>query len=468
MSSLRSSVKSPLAVVLAALVLFLANLISRFPGVTNWDSDEQYAQAVSGHFTDWHPPIMAWLWSALRLLADGSGPLFVLHIFFYWLGLGLIALALHALKYRKAAWGIIAVGIFPPFLAMNANILKDVGLAASFLASFAIVFWYRARDKKVPFGAAAIAALLLFYGIMVRANGIFGGAPLIIYMLRPGLLARPVRFLSACLLIALLAIPAFNLFNHKIIGAESAHPFRSLQIFDVAGIAYFSGDITVFEQGKFSKDFIANCYDPMMWDSLGSLGKCKVFWNTGYQHQTRMWLGAILHHPLAYAEHRLAHFNSELGFVVPRHHDDGAVQRAIKYGVPLHVEPLSSLAKAVDYLEAVPLAAPAFAFVLGMIMLTIVYSKSPSSLDQAALCLLLSGLLYASGFLIVGVASEYRYQFWPMLSIFAAFVIAMPEHSCRFRSPNSIDWVRVGILGMTVMIMLVSQIVEGDALFPNG
>jgi hypothetical protein len=194
-------------------------------------------QAVSGHFNDWHPPIMAWLWSLLRLISDGPGPLFFLHVFFYWLGFGLIALALHNMNYRKTAWAIVAVAVFPPFILMNVNISKDVGLAVSFLASFAITFWFRVQDKKVPVIILFIAVILLFYGIMVRVNGIFAGAPLIIYMVRPALFGRPVSFLAVCLFIVFLAIPACYFFNHKIIGAESAGARRSLELFDFAGIS---------------------------------------------------------------------------------------------------------------------------------------------------------------------------------------------------------------------------------------
>jgi hypothetical protein len=460
--------KNAVALILVGFACFLTNLFRRFPGVMSWDSKEQYAQAVTGYFDDWHPPIMAWLWSALRLIAGGPGPLFFLHIFLYWFGFGLIALVLHNMNCRKTAWGIFGVALLPPFIRMNVGILKDVGLAVSFLASFAITFWFRVQDKKFRLIPLFIAAILLFYGILVRANGIFAGAPLIIYMVRPGLFGRPVRFLAVSLLIVFLAIPASNFFNHKIIGAVSSDSYHSLEIFDVAGIAYFSGDVSVFEQGNFSNDYIANCYVPMMWDTLDGRDKCNAVWNTPYANQTKMWLEAILHHPLAYAEHRFAHFNSELGFVVPRHHAADPVREAIKYGVPFHVEPFTAKQRAVDYVEVNPFTAPVFAFVLGLVMLTIIYSKNPSLLDQGALCLFLSGLLYASGYLIVGVASDYRYQFWTMLSIFSAFVICMANHARHFCYPNSTDWVRIGILGMTALITLVSQIVEGDALFPKG
>ena len=98
--------KNSVAIPVVAFMLFLANFANRFPGVTNWDSKEQFAQAVTGHFADWQPPIMAWVWSKLRLIADGSGPLFFLQIFCYWLGFGLIALILHRMNFKRRRGGL--------------------------------------------------------------------------------------------------------------------------------------------------------------------------------------------------------------------------------------------------------------------------------------------------------------------------------------------------------------------------
>src|SRR5262249_7858281 len=84
----------PASVAIIAALLFAANLFVGFPGVANDDSASQYGQAVDQRFNDWHPPIMAWLWSIFRLLADGNGPMFCFHVACYWLGFGLIAVAL--------------------------------------------------------------------------------------------------------------------------------------------------------------------------------------------------------------------------------------------------------------------------------------------------------------------------------------------------------------------------------------
>ena len=131
---------SNISIPLVATFLFLANIVYGFPGIGTVDSDQQYAQAASGHLTDWHPPIMGWLWSHLPFFSAGNALLFILHVSFYWLGFGLIAFALGRVGQRAAAWGVILVGIAPPIISLDVHILNDVGLAVSFLSAFAIVF----------------------------------------------------------------------------------------------------------------------------------------------------------------------------------------------------------------------------------------------------------------------------------------------------------------------------------------
>lgn len=38
-------------------------LSAYWPGAMMWDSFEQYHQTLSHRYVDWHPPIMAWIWS---------------------------------------------------------------------------------------------------------------------------------------------------------------------------------------------------------------------------------------------------------------------------------------------------------------------------------------------------------------------------------------------------------------------
>ncbi|HSV22571.1 MAG TPA: hypothetical protein VLJ17_06025 [Xanthobacteraceae bacterium] len=447
----RAITRRPTSIAIVAALLFAANLVGGFPGVANDDSNSQYAQAVDQHFNDWHPPIMAWLWSIFRLLADGSSPMFCFHIACYWLGFGLIAVALGRTGRPMAAWGILGVGLFPPFLMMNINILKDVGLAVTFLSAFAVLFWYRIQDLKVPFAVIAISIVLLFYGTLVRSNAVFGVAPLLAYLINPQWLNRPWRLLVFSTPVAMLMVPISGLFNHNVLNATPLGVIRALEIFDMTGIAFYSGDVSVFGSGSsFTKQDIDRCYTPIQWDTLSPWGECRFFWNRlavsqdlqGVEKLDPMavmgarpnpdlphrWIAAIIAHPLAYTRHRLAHFSSEIGFRTKPNQGD-AVFGVVAGGEvrdSLGDVPATPVLRELVYLYDI-LKTPAFWLVIGACLLALLASgkspRLPAGLE-AALALVLSGLLYTCAYLIVGVATDFRYQFWSMIATFTALVIS--------------------------------------------
>jgi hypothetical protein len=460
--------KPPLAIGLVAFAFFLGNLISRFPGLPNADSDLQYAQAVSGHFSDWQPPIMAWLWSDLRLIVDGSGPVFALQVFCYWLGFGLIAATLSRIGRNRAAWAVIAVGLLPPILMLNIEILKDVGVAVTFLSSFAIFFWYRAQNIKLNPAAAIIAVMLLLYGSLVRANAVFAVPPLLAYMFYPTLLSRPIRFLATSLIIVVVAIPAANAFNHKALHAESTDPLRSLEVFDVAGIAHFAGDMSVLDDRQLTEELLAECYTPVLWDTLGNGKKCRVFWNSLGPQPTKAWIAAIIRHPLAYAEHRMLHFSSELGSYFPRHHVEDSQRNWMVF---IAVKPVALKERIVDWIRFSAVFIPWFSLVLGVMVLSLLLPQRETqrpSLNNAAFCLATSGLFYMIAYLFIGVASDFRYQYWDMIAIFVASVICVSERRDHFVPLSRVGKGCIGVLALAFVVIQIVQMFERDSLFRGG
>jgi hypothetical protein len=426
----------PIAII--ATLLCVANLVGWFPGEPTDDSNSQYAQAVARHFNDWHPPIMAWLWSGFRLLADGDGPMFSFHITCYWLSFGLIAVALGRDGRPLAAWGILGVGAFPPFLMMNVVILKDVGMAVTFLAAFAALFWYRIQKRNIPLAVGAISFVLLFYGTLVRTNAVFVVVPLLAYMINPGWLGRPWRLLAFSIPVAMALVPVSGLFNHSVLNATRVGIIRSLEIFDITGVAFYSDDLSVFGTGNsITKREVDDCYTSIEWDTLSPWGKCRFFWDRLAVSQDLQgvekldpsaamdaqpnpdlldrWVASIIRHPFAYAKHRLANFSSEIVPSRPRNAPAPAMERK---------PPLLMLYDVVTT-PALWLAIGAYLLVL----LASVKSSRRSAPIEAALALVLSGLPYSCAYLIIGVGTDTRYQFWSMVAIFTAFVISLSELS---------------------------------------
>ena len=128
---------------IVALVLFITNFAFKYPGELTNDSIHQYAEALSGQYTDWHPPIMAWVWSLLLHIIAGPLAILTLHLGLHWFGFALIADALLCLGKPRSAWLALLSGAFPVFLFYNGQIIKDVGMASAMLVAFGLGFRYR-------------------------------------------------------------------------------------------------------------------------------------------------------------------------------------------------------------------------------------------------------------------------------------------------------------------------------------
>jgi hypothetical protein len=502
LSKLRSLVgaltQSHALLIAVSVLLFLVNLLGRFPGEPGPDEIDQYHQAVAYRFDDWHPPIMAWLWSYLRLLADGFGPMFTFQIVLYWFGFGIIAFALARAGRYFTSWGVLCVGVFPLFLMQNINLDKDVGMAATFLAAFGVVFWFRIKDAKISLLAGAIITVLLLYGTLVRTNAVFAAVPLLAYFLYRRSFAAPWRLLVVSVFIALLMIPASTAFNRKVLKAMATTQMAQLQLYDLVGTAYYSHDLSIFGPDDSLTDAeVQRCYSPILQDALipwggkWGNGKCSFFWDRlvtphrlqghnefepPYAYKTpidgdalaRLWLTAIAEHPIAYLQHRLAHFNSALFFWVPSHHADPRVTSALVYGKEINHSAPSTIKKMLDVLRYNVFTTPAFWLVVGaclFLMLSSVESPRDPWQREAALAVTTSALLYTIAYFIIGVATDPRYTLWSLIAVFVAVVVSFSNLTARFRSPGRLEWACVGMLILTIVLITIARLVGGDALY---
>jgi hypothetical protein len=125
------------------------------------------------------------------------------------------------------------------------------------------------------------------------------------------------------------------------------------------------------------------------------------------------WMTAVRSHPLAYAQHRLAHFWAFL--TVPH---SAVYLQAIGKGVPMYPQnrEFMWLYKATDALKETFIFRPLtwLAVVLTTLMLAWRYRSVPAG--NCAVAMSLSAISYMGTFLLVGVASDYRYVYWAVLA----------------------------------------------------
>ncbi len=401
-----------------------------FPGRLDPDSASQLQQALSGHFADGNPPIMAALWRVLLNISPGPAPLLALHVGLYWTGVWALWDAIARKNGRRWFLPLIAA-VHPLVIVTLGVILKDTGLAASLIAAFGLLFRQRVLERPVTLGSSIAVGVFLAYAALVRWNGMFAVAPVLIYWIRPAWV-RPVRLIAGTAILVAAFVPVSSFVNHNLLGASRSHLEVALELFDIAGIEHFSDDYR-------SLPMPPRCYTPFYWDRLewrecGSLFE-KV---TGASSLgapdaktgpvTRTWISAIEAHPLAYAEHRLAFFNSSTYFIVP---PALICRSAPEYAAAYCEQPRAKLILS-DFVKKNWLYWPCVWLAAGA-WLALRREGNPG-----VKALAWSGTLYGLGYLVVGLGSDWRYHLWTELAISMAVALHFALDSDRIRESKGL------------------------------
>lgn len=449
------------ALMLAALATTMA---AYWPGLMTWDAIRQYGQAIDGDFDDWHPPAMEWLWRQLMPIHDGPAPMLVLQLLFYWSGFaGLAAWALSRQR-RGLAAALAACGLLPLAMALMGAVLKDCLMAALLICVTAALFWSDgAARPRLRVALRIVGIMLLLAAATLRFNAFCACLPLFVALLPASWTRGPIRLAGSAIVATALLMGAMPLAN-RLIGAEKSGVELSLVIFDLGGITEQSG-VNQFPEMGVADPVAANhrCYTPVKWDSysfwvdpLCPLGFDPFRAVVQQRHLSpyRLWIGAILAHPIAYAEHRLRHFNINTRFLV---HDE--IERPVQiesapndwhYGV----RP-SGLLSVIDRLATLSAATPIgwpitwLALALGALI------ASPWLPSRRLIVpLALSALLYGLGYGVFSVAAELRYHLWTMIGALIASVLVAGDLAALPATP----WRRLGWAYAPAALVLVLAI----------
>jgi hypothetical protein len=454
-----------------ALVLFACNLALQFPGLMTNDSVNQYAEAISGRYTDWHPPVMAWLFSVLLRIHEGPAPLFVLHMVGYWSGWWLLADATRRSGRANLAFLMPLAGLFPTFVFLNASLNKDVGMVAAWLPAVGLLYWYRAQDRRVPLAAGLAIAALLAYGTLVRSNAVFALGPLLLFALAPAGWLRNTRLMIAAVAVAVIAIPLSQQANRILFHPVERQAVHSLFLFDLAGIAAQEGDPSLMApRAILSAEELRKCYTPYWWDSFSPWGSCagKVM-RPDDDHATNgdglpmQWLRTIAAHPVAYAVHRLKHFNSELMFAVPLKHirltpeyrTDNPAFKPLETVTPHDVR--------FDLVRKNPTVWPMTWMAWSLVLLVFLARAESSPAVLLSRTLVVSALGYGGAYLVIGVATDIRYHYWTVLAAVVATLLVLPSLAEGYRSRSRVLLAGTAALGVVIALGLAARLLDFQA-----
>ncbi|WP_313803098.1 hypothetical protein [Sphingobium sp.] len=415
--------------VLAAMGLSL----SYWPGLVTYDSVRQYDQALSGAFDDWHPPMMEGIWRLILPLWPGPAPMLLLQLGLYAAGMaGLVFWALWRGR-PGIAFGLGSCALLPLSVALMGEVLKDCLMAGALTAAVALVLLSLESRNGV---ARVGAGLLVCFAATLRFNAFLAGVPILLLAAGPVMPASRPRMAIGAALMAVLLLLAMPIAN-RALGAEASDVNLSLVIFDLAGITEHGGQ-NVFPAMAASQPVAAvrRCYTPVKWDSFSwwvdplcpvNFEDVRRAFHAAHISATPFWIGQIIRHPIAYAQHRLAHWNINARFLV---HDE--VERPVqRVSAPNEWNFRVTESAALDLVDGAavrsadtPLGWPCvwMALAFGLML-------AARRLASARIIWMLAGsaLFYGLGYGVFSVASELRYYLWTMVAASVATVIALGD-----------------------------------------
>ncbi|WP_126516709.1 hypothetical protein [Sphingobium amiense] len=427
---------------LTTVLLAVLSLAIFWPGVVSFDAVGQYGQAMTGRYDDWHPPIMARLWSLFRPEIWRAAPMLIVQVTGYWIGLGLIAEALSG--WRRAA--AFAIGLFPPLLGWQAVIVKDSQLMAALLLATGIIVHSRLRGRIMAQWQLALAYILIAYALLVRANALFAIVPFAVLIAARGSIR--VRHGVAILAALAMALTLGPVVNHRLLGARDSGVQRTVPLYDLAGIAVRAdAPLAGFAPDAGRRLKAAHCVKPLFWDTLGSRDECAAAMHpldrAAPGHLYALLATAAIAHPFAYAAHRLAHWNSTERWLV-----GGRWPLAAP---PARTEPNDwhlpdpSLHAAAEWMAVavlfvgLPFCWPVvwtFAAAMGLWRCW----NGKDDRDVIARALLASALAQEASFLVISISSDLRYHLWSMVATAIGWLFAR-----RHGSKSLAAWTMAGI-----------------------
>jgi hypothetical protein len=231
---------------LAAAVGLVLTLVSFWPGYMSADSVSQLAQARSGDFDPWHPPLMAWVWSLTDRAVPGPGGMLILQNLMFWSGLAVIAVTTLPHRPRLAGVSVLAVGLAPPVFGLLSTVWKDVQMGAALVPATGLLLL---AERRRSAAALALAPLLFVYAMAMRHNGQTAVIPLAVWwawiVVGRVTTARPrVRAAAAVAAgVVLTGASAFvvSLAAQAVTGGKPDYPLQQCFVHDLVGISAVSG-----------------------------------------------------------------------------------------------------------------------------------------------------------------------------------------------------------------------------------
>jgi len=410
----------PVAALAAAC--FGITLWAFYPGVMTYDAKFVYEDMLKGFRGDWQSPVMTSLWGWIDPIAPGSGSMFLLSAGLYWLGFGLLAVAVARRSFALAVV-LILLAASPSVLMFVAIIWRDVLFASLWLLAAALCFIVADRKPQIRVPVQAIALGLIALGVLLRPNALIAAPLVVAYAFWPTGFRRK-RAAILAVPVTLILYGLIQVVYYGVLHAARQNIVQSIMVFDLGGISHFAqaNQFPVAWSADEDRQLLTTCYKPTEWDIYSRIEPCDFVMRRLEKEQhlfgtpavSKAWLTAIVHHPIAYAEHRAAFF---WNFIA---RDNLTLWTFNIEDLPKPVlDGRKSFAamEAVDRaLKATPVLRVGSWLLLCMGVCVFAWRRRETPEGAFALGIAGSGALYVLTFLAVGVASDFRYGYWAAIA----------------------------------------------------
>jgi hypothetical protein len=311
------------------------------------------------------------------------------------------------------------------------------------LLAAAIAFAVSERPSPIRSTGQVLALVLLISGVLLRPNALLAAPILtayIVWLSRVSLRKAAVLYVPA--VIGLLGI--VQLVYYGILDAKRQHPLQTIMIFDLGGTSHFSKEnqFPVSWSEPESAILLNRCYQPTQWDIYWRLQPCDFVMGKierekglfGTPAISGAWLAAILHHPIAYLQHRsafmwnfLAADNLTMWTVDVEHPTKKVFADRTAFNV---------LVAAHDVLKPTPFLRVGFWLLACIIVCCLSWKRSGPREAAFALAVCGSATIYVLSFYALGVASDFRYGYWAVLAAIAGSIVAASGEGRRIEPPR--------------------------------
>lgn len=413
------------------------HLLLMWPGILSSDSQVQYAMAISGVYSDHHPPLMSFVWRYLDRIISGSGLMFLLHLSLLYGAIFYLIKSINNFRYRFI---LLLFPLIPQIFFYSNMIWKDVGFAFSFLLVATYLGYVTSKRQQLinykSWYKIVILLIILLYGTAIKFQARYCAPVLLIWMayICANYSLYTKKFIKyLCILILGFYFALYSVNYNLISNIQKSHSWQNVKLYDLAAISVAinqdlfpifvkNNNFTMIElTTKFNRKPLDRFKYYMVDDLIfGSDAILKIGVNEQERQQLYIsWVKAVFQHPIIYFKHRINNMLSMLLY----HPGFKYINKIL--GDDFVV--LSSICNVLVYLimaNLIPAIICAIYFIFGIYIL---YKKNNNPAAVSLICFNAIGLIILMALFFCSMAGTPRYTYIMICMVHASHVFA---YSC--------------------------------------